>query len=389
MNIAVVTHNILKGDGQGRVNYELVQCLRENGVGVEMIADRVAPELEDMGATWIPVHPCTSDIDLVKGWHFRRLANEVIAKNATRYAATIACGAVLSIPHALNVAHFVHGTWLRSPFHPSRVKMGLNSSYQRAYSNFNAAWERTAFDRARHVVAVSEMVKKELEEIGVPGDKISVVINGVDLEEFSPGPYNRRELGLPEGVVLGLFAGDIRSSRKNLDSVLRALPDVANAHVAVAGSLARSPYPALAERLGVGDRVHFLGFRSDIASLMRASDFFVFPSRFDPCPLVLLEALASGLPIITTTSVGSSTLITSESGFVLSESDDLNGLRRAMQILTAETKTRKEMGRRARATAHEYSWNKMGERYLSIIENYVSGSDFSKKYVTPVVALSG
>lgn len=368
MKVGVVTHNVIKGDGQGRVNYELVRTLLARGMDVELIADRVAPELLDSGATWVPVHPKSERVNLVKVWRFARLADRVLDRLADRYDVLFACGFVLSRPHGINAAHFVHGSWLRSPYHWSRVRPGLNGTYQRVYSTWNARWERVAFDQARVVVALSGMVRRELVEIGVAPDKIATIINGVDLNEFKPGPADRAALGLPEGVPLGLFVGDLRSPIKNLDALLHALPAVPGVHLAVAGALERSPYPALSEALGLGGRVHFLGFRDDVAALMRAADFFALPSRRDSCPLVMLEAMASGLPVITARTVGTAPLVTSEVGFVLEGPDDAETMRTGLQTFADDPDRCAAMGRAARAAAMDYSWEAMADRYIALFE---------------------
>src|SRR5207237_4568609 len=131
---------------------------------------------------------------------------------------------------------------------------------------------------------------------------------------------------LPQHKPLALFAGGIRNSLRNLESVLRALVSVAELHLAVAGDTRHSPYPALAAKLGVSDRVHFVGFRRDVPDLMRAADFFVYPSRYEACSLVLLEAMSSGLPIITAISAGGSELLTPACSWVLSDPHDVAGL---------------------------------------------------------------
>ncbi|WP_216455264.1 glycosyltransferase family 4 protein, partial [Arcanobacterium phocae] len=157
-------------------------------------------------------------------------------------------------------------------------------------------------------------------------------------------------------VPLALFVGDIRTNRKNLDTVLRALVGVPDLHLAVGGSIAGSPYPALAERLGVSDRVHFLDFRRDVADLMKAADLFVFPSRYEACTLVLLEAMASGLPAITAISAGGSEIVTPDCGVVLTDSEDVGALTRAMAELARDPERRERMGRRAREIAEQHSW---------------------------------
>ena len=93
----------------------------------------------------------------------------------------------------------------------------MRGTYQGFYTALNANWERKAFDRAKVVVAVSEKVAQELVAIGIPRDRIRVILNGIDLQEFAPGIVDRQKRGLPEEVPLALFAGDIRTPRKNLD----------------------------------------------------------------------------------------------------------------------------------------------------------------------------
>jgi glycosyltransferase involved in cell wall biosynthesis len=214
------------------------------------------------------------------------------------------------------------------------------------------------------------MVREELIEIGVPDEKITVIINGVDLEEFKPGPADRDSLKLPDGPVLGLFVGDIKSPIKNLDTVLRALPRVPHLHLAVAGESSDSPYPALADELNVADRVHFLGFRRDIADLMRAADFFLIPSRRDSCPLVLLEALASGLPVIASSRVGNAPLLQSGAGFVLDDPEDVVTLSDHTGTLTTDPALRQRMGRAARTVAETHSWDQMAASYLQLIRTH-------------------
>jgi glycosyltransferase involved in cell wall biosynthesis len=366
MRIALVSHNIVKGDGQGRVNYELARHLFEQGVDVHLLADQVAPKLLELGCTWHPIHPGFNSIDLLKVARFTRGADATLSELDGSFDAVLACGVVLTHPHTVNAVHFVHGPWLRSPYHNARQQSGLQSWYQYAFSALNARWEKQTFGRARHVVAVSEMVRQELREIGVPDDKISVVVNGVDLREFSPGRADRDALGLPEDVLLGLFVGDIKSPIKNLDTVLRALVHVSDAHLAVAGTADGSPYPSLAADLGVADRVHFLGFRRDVSQLMRAADVFLLPSRRDSCPLVLLEALASGLPVIASQNVGNANLLGNSGGFVLDDPEDADTLATHLSTLAGDASLRASMGRTARDIAEQHSWDQMAARYLTI-----------------------
>ena len=289
-------------------------------------------------------------------------------------------GAITTAVSHVNAVHFVHSSWLRSPAHISRIRRDLYGFYQWLYTAVNAFSEKHAFQKAQVIVAVSQKVAQELEDIGVPRSQIQVIVNGVDLEEFSPGVACRQTLGLPENVTLALFAGDIRTPRKNLDTVLRALVKVPSLHLAVVGSTEGSPFPAMAESLGLNQRVHFLGYRRDIAQLMRAVDLFVFPSRYEACTLVLLEALASGLPVITATATGGAELITPECGVVLPDSDDTDALADALSSMISDwlkpiaegdgaKRTRmQQMGQAARAVAEQHSWNIMAQTYVDLFE---------------------
>ena len=268
----------------------------------------------------------------------------------------------------MNAVHFVHSSWLRSPVHISRNRRDLYGFYQWLFTAFNARWEKQAFQKAQVVVAVSEKVAQELVNIGVPRSRIRVIVNGVDLEEFTPGESNRQKLGLSENVTLALFAGDIRTPRKNLDTVLQALVQVPDLHLAVVGHIEDSPFPQLAASLGLSDRVHFVGFRRDIPEIMRSVDLFIFPSRYEACSLVLLEALSSGLPVITATATGGAELVTPECGIVLTDSNDIDALAVAMMSLVSDFALMQQMSQAARSVAEQHSWTTMAQTYVDLFE---------------------
>ena len=370
MNLALVTHNVIPGDGQGRVNMELTRYLLDRDVEVTLIANQVDDTLLNRGAEWIQIDTGAlgEKVDLIKVWRFKRKADRLVRHIGDRFDAILACGVVCSVPHTINAVHFAHGQWLHSPYHSSRMTNGLNRAYQWLFTWINARWELQTLRNAERVVAVSDMVRDELVSCGLAEDTIEVIVNGVDLDTFAPGPADRPALGLPANVPLGLFVGDIESPIKNIDGVLRGLAEVSGIHLAVAGALDHSPYPELARDLGVDDRVHFLGFRQDIPELMRAADFFTLPSRRDSCPLVLLEALASGLPVITSTGVGTANLITDDTGFVMQGPDDFDTLTHGLQTLAYDDDQRAAMSRAARRTAEQHGWDDMSERYFQLVQ---------------------
>lgn len=369
MRIALVTHNVVRGDGQGRINYEVAREALARGHQVTMLATRVAPEVASHpAARWLAVP--------VDGWPTQLVRNQVFAWRATRGLAAhrrsfdviAANGFVCWHPAHVNTVHLVHHAWLRSPCHTFRLRKDPVGWYQGLNTLLNVRFERGAFRQSQVIVAVSGKVRHELVAAGVTAGMIRVIPNGVDPDEFYPGTADRRRWGLPDGVPLALFAGDIKSPRKNLETVLHALPACPGLHLAVVGEQQGSPYPARAARLGLGPRVHFVGFRQDMPQLMRAADFFVFPSRYDPFALVVLEAMASGLPVITARTVGAAELVDPSCGIVLDDADDVGRLTQALRRLAHDAEGRRRMGAAARRIAERHTFAAMAQRHVDLLE---------------------
>jgi glycosyltransferase involved in cell wall biosynthesis len=373
VKIALVTHNVVKGGGQGRVNFELVRYCLSHDVQVHVLSETLAPELIEAGATWHRIDPLIFRPELIHCMDFTPRVGKVIDRIRGDFDLIVANGAVLRRPHAINICHFVHSAWQQSPAHDSRVRRGPYGWYQSVYSRCNARWERKTFDLAQTVVAVSDKVRQELVDHGIAKSKVEVIVNGVDLQEFFPGDEPRPELGLPAGVPLALFVGDIRTPRKNLDSVLQAVRQIPQIHLAVVGDTRKSLFPRMAVSMGVQDRVHFLGYRREIPRLMRAVDVFVFPSRYEACSLALLEALASGLPVITAATAGGSELVTADCGHVLDDPNDVTGLIAAIRRFLPPD-LRSAAGASARQVAEQHGWVRMSADYVRLFQAHLQSS---------------
>ncbi|WP_071189443.1 glycosyltransferase family 4 protein [Trichormus sp. NMC-1] len=377
MRLCIVTHKVKKGDGQGRVNYEVVQEAIRRGHHLTLLASEIAPELgQNSSVNWVPIPVKEYPTEFIRNFIFAKKSSDWLRQHGREVDLIKANGAITIGATDVNAVHFVHSSWWRSPVHISRYRRDAYGLYQWLYSAINSYWEKQAFQQSKVVVAVSAKVAEELVNIGVPVGKIRVIVNGVDLQEFSPGITSRQKLGLPENVTLALFAGDIRTTRKNLDTVLQALVKVPNLHLAVVGTTEGSPFPELAEALGISERVHFVGYRRDIAEIMRAVDLFVFPSRYEACSLVLLEALASGLPVITATATGGAELVTPEAGIILPDTDDIDALSTALFSLKDDS-LRQQMSKAARTVAEQHSWATMAQTYLDLFEELIKNEEYS------------
>ncbi len=367
--LCIVTHVCRKNDGQGRVNFEIAKAALAAGWHVTVLAAELSEELSKHALVrWIRMPPAKLPTNLLKYHVFAIKTAFWLRRHRTEIDVLHVNGFITWEPADVNTAHFVHAGWLKSGYFPYRWGRSLYRTYQRFYTLSNLYLERKAFKESGIVIAISNKIKSELESIGVEREKIALIENGVDVDEFGPGAGSRVKFGLSEDRIYLLFAGDIRTSRKNLDTVLQAMRLIKDCDLVVAGRLEGSPYPEMAEKMAIAKRVHFLGMVDDVASLMRSVDLFVFPSRYEAMSLVILEAMASGLPVLTAKSAGGAEIV-ADGGRVLDDPDDIETLAAWVNELAARTDLRLEMGRRARAIAETFTWGVMSAKYLALYQN--------------------
>jgi len=378
MKIAIVTHVVRHNDGQGRVNYEIARAALAEGHQVTLLASHVAPELaSETRLRWVA-------IKIGRFWPTKLFKQQVFAlktalwlkKHKKDYDVLHVNGFISWTKADVNTAHFVHGGWLRSPYYPFKLTGGLWSAYQVVYSHVNAKLEHWAYQRSKIIAAVSEKVAVEIRANGTESERIEVVYNGVDTTAFTAARRtgsDRAQFQLPDDACLLLFVGDLRTPRKNLDTVLKALLELpSSVHLAVAGYIPGSPYPDEAKALGIGDRVHFLGLVKNMPTLMHSVDAFVFPSRYEAMSLSLLEALAAGLPVITAKTAGGAEIIGTDCGIVLDDPDDATALAGAVMKLADAPELRREMGVAARQLADQFGWARMARRYLDLYRGFAN-----------------
>lgn len=223
--------------------------------------------------------------------------------------------------------------------------------------------ERSVFGDPRQIVLCnSEWIRAEIaRRHGVPDDRLVVIRNGVDLARFHPdrrgvlGARLRGELS-DGGRTVWLFAGS-GFPRKGLDVALGALAACRDrdAVLWVAGRDDPAGWQAMVKRLGLAERVRFLGPRRDPEALYAAADALVLPTRYDAFANVCLEAAAAGIPVLTSATNGAAE-IARECGVVIDDPEDVGAFARAMEAL-AEPAARAPLAKAARALAERHGWD--------------------------------
>jgi UDP-glucose:(heptosyl)LPS alpha-1,3-glucosyltransferase len=219
----------------------------------------------------------------------------------------------------------------------------------------------------RHIIAVSRMVKEEIIlYYDVPKERITAIFNSVDIRRFHPDNRIRwrgsvrAELGIDEEETVLLFVSNnyrlkgLRSLIRALALLRRRLPDQ-ELRLLVAGRGQINRYRALAWRLRVGDRILFLGSIKDAEMYYAASDIYVHPTFYDSFALTILEALATGLPVVTSRFAGAAdAVVEGVSGRVIENPADVQALADAIQYFTDKDARQKALPV-ARMAAEKYS----------------------------------
>jgi UDP-glucose:(heptosyl)LPS alpha-1,3-glucosyltransferase len=223
-------------------------------------------------------------------------------------------------------------------------------------------------------IAVSKMVEDDLiQSFDLPSERVVTLYNGVDCRSFRPpGEVSeraivRQRLGLPHDARVMLFAGS-GFGRKGLGFLIEAWARLRGSpYLLVAGGdRAAARFEQLAMRHGIGARVRFLGRRGDVAELMRASDALALPSLFEPFGNVVLEAMASGLPVLTSSRCGVAEIVPDElRAFVVADPANVAELAAKLQALIEAPPM---LGKIARAAAERFTWERHAGELLAIIE---------------------
>ena len=331
--IAIIRKNCGKGKGGAeRYCHGLCMGLRDLGHRVLLLAETCDEDLKE-SVDFVPLKV--------------RNINSVTRNLSFHQAAQ---KALLCFPDA--VSYTLSRTWpvdafrITDPLHTHTLALRYRTFLKRLWANLSPrhrvllGLEKSviSLEGSRYVVTISELDKNLVQRYyGVSPERIYVIYNGVDQDVFSPEVRRRRSivrenLGLGDDLTCYIFpAMDFR--RKGLEVLLNALSRLNFPwELLVAGQDRDASFRKQSSRLGLASKVHFLGRRKDIHDLYGASDLMVLPTTYDPFGNVHLEALACGLPVLTTVQAGGAEVVRpGQTGYVIKNGNNVDELAAALR----------------------------------------------------------
>ncbi|NQU26162.1 MAG: glycosyltransferase family 4 protein [Candidatus Nealsonbacteria bacterium] len=263
----------------------------------------------------------------------------------------------------------LHPPWLRP------IKRRVDRLLPR-HRQYRALLARQYADRGQVMVALSQAVADDFRRFhGVAPERIRVVYNGVDTDRFSPehrGAYRqtvRDQLGVDDDALLALVVAHnfrLKGVPTALRAVGRLVAEGRKIHLAVVGGRRLQPWRRLARRLGIGGHVTLVGPTGAAVPYYAAADVYVHPTYYDTCSLVVLEAAAAGLPVITTRLNGVAELLDDgrDALLISDPADDRTLAERLRRLFDPDLRAR--LGSAARATALRHPFTGNVDQLLSL-----------------------
>jgi glycosyltransferase involved in cell wall biosynthesis len=377
--VVLVAHEVRTRGGMDKILFELIRLGHDRFdfvVVSSVLAEELRPLVAEWHRVWVPARP----FPLRFGW-FWVAAGLVVARSARDIVQVT--GAI--IPNAVDVVgvHFCHrgyreanGSWSD---HQAPLARRLNTGATRWVG---ALAERWCYRRRRAglLAADSLGLQAELQRY-FPGVPSLLVAKGVDSSWFRPRPELRtgRQSTYSSAageMVVAFVGGDWH--RKGLgvaiEGVAYAARKGADVSLWVAGSHDERPFRALAQELGVAERIRFLGAPQEVDWVYQMADVFVLPSCYETFSLPAHEAAACGIPVVTTRVHGVAELVGDDVAGIIVERD-AHSVGEALLRLWADPELRIQMGGQGRSRAEALTWERYGAQMLALYDELLGTSD--------------
>jgi glycosyltransferase involved in cell wall biosynthesis len=368
-----VAHLVIGGEiaGGQLVALQLVRALRERGDEVLVVSPTPGPFVDLLEREGVDVHR----IDVSRTFHVReavRLARVLRSERVDLLHTHTAVAANVLSRLAGRVAgiRVITHMHIENYFRPQRIGRVVHATLDNATSRL-----------ATRIIAVSDDTRKALVKQGVPERLIVTVHNGI--EPVRGGARRGREaLGLPpEGRLIGSIArlAAVKGQRELIEAFAELAgdrPDVALVLVGKdleqAGSYQRE-LEGHARALGIADRVTFTGYREDADQLLEEFDVFALPSWIEGLPMVVLEAMAHGKPVVATPVGGTPELVVEGETGLLVPARDAAALEQALARLLDDPDERRRLGEAGRARVErDFTAKAMVERVFALYDEALS-----------------
>lgn len=228
----------------------------------------------------------------------------------------------------------------------------------------------------KYFITNSRLIKNQvMEYFHIPDKRVKVIYNGVDNDKFNPGVKTYRatmrdKYSINNDELVLLFISN-NWERKGLSTIIEAMSKTGTGKIRllVVGRGKKRRYISLAKNKMISpDKLIFTGLTKDVEKYYGMADIFVLPSRYEPFSNVCLEAMACGLPVVTTRTNGASELIKmGENGYVLDDWKDSDGIAGVIKILN-NGGIRAKIGEDATRTAKGYTWERHIEETNKVFE---------------------
>ncbi len=258
----------------------------------------------------------------------------------------------------------VHNAWMNS-FKLLKLKRFFFNPLH--YITLLIEWINYDLHRYERILCISNFIKQQLiRSHRVYEKEIDVIYLGVNIEEFTPEKRKtlrdkaRKKYNLSHEDKVILFPSH-EWKRKGLDTILDLLTLNTEYKLLIVGNPSKHERKVYEEKIknkNLKNRVIYAGISKNMVEAYSAADVLVFPSTFDAFALVVIEAMASGLPVITTPTVGASELITNgENGFIIKDWKDIEGINQYLSLLFKDQNFYEKISKNARETASKHNWD--------------------------------
>jgi UDP-glucose:(heptosyl)LPS alpha-1,3-glucosyltransferase len=274
---------------------------------------------------------------------------------------------------------------ITDPLHAARIQERYQNEFFRRLTALSIRHRlllylerKLILDPQVRIVCMSKLVVSQISQhygLNPSSSRLSVIYNGVDLQQFNPtarkaGKELRQKLGLQHKTTL-LFAGaDAR--RKGFQTLIKAMSSLQHGdmYLLVMGlSKKKIPFPLPSN---IEDRLIFTGWVGNPAVYYGCADLLVLPTKNDPFGNVVLESLACGTPVLTTTAAGASEIVEpGKTGFIMADPRSHDELREKLEDYLSFPKSKRvTMGEEAAHQATQYTWARHGEMLLQVLEDF-------------------